>query len=262
MPELTTAQFDLVFNAMSFTIVAMLASFAFFMMVREDIDQSLRIALTLSSIVVGVAAYFYFRMFESWKSAYALVNGVYAFTGRTFNNAYRYADWLLTVPLLVSALVSILGMPREYARGVNFRLMVAAILMIVLGYPGEIANTTLSRAIWGALSTIPFVYILFVLFSELGPAIGRQPAEAQVLVRNIRILLMGTWGFYPLVYLLPIAVQDLNTAPLVVAIQTGYCIADVLAKCGYGVMIYAIGRAKMDAEKPTRQRTTSSSGQD
>jgi len=29
-----------------------------------------------------------------------------------------------------------------------------------------------------------------------------------------------------------------------VAVQIGYCIADVAAKCGYGIMIYAIAREK------------------
>ncbi len=33
-----------------------------------------------------------------------------------------------------------------------------------------------------------------------------------------------------------------------IAIQVGYSIADVLAKAGYGVMIYAIARAKSEAE--------------
>jgi hypothetical protein len=33
-----------------------------------------------------------------------------------------------------------------------------------------------------------------------------------------------------------------------VALQVGYSIADIAAKCGYGVMIYHIARAKMAAE--------------
>jgi hypothetical protein len=37
----------------------------------------------------------------------------------------------------------------------------------------------------------------------------------------------------------------------VVAIQVGYSIADIAAKCGYGVMIYAIARAKMEADGET-----------
>jgi hypothetical protein len=34
----------------------------------------------------------------------------------------------------------------------------------------------------------------------------------------------------------------------VVAIQVGYSLADITAKCGYGLMIYGIARAKMEAD--------------
>ena len=33
-----------------------------------------------------------------------------------------------------------------------------------------------------------------------------------------------------------------------VALQLGYSIADITAKCGYGFMIYAIAKSKMEAE--------------
>ena len=36
-----------------------------------------------------------------------------------------------------------------------------------------------------------------------------------------------------------------------VALQVGYSIADILAKCGYGFMIYAIAKAKMEEEGVT-----------
>jgi len=65
-------------------------------------------------------------------------------------------------------------------------------------------------------------------------------------LRNIRYLLVFTWGFYPIVYMAPFIGWEGSTAT--VAIQVGYSIADVLAKAGYGVMIYAIARSKSEAE--------------
>ena len=38
-------------------------------------------------------------------------------------------------------------------------------------------------------------------------------------------------------------------ATAVVALQVGYSIADIAAKCGYGVLIYNIARAKMADEE-------------
>lgn len=249
MPALSVGQYSLVYNLFSFTFAAMFASFIFFVLARSEVSPQYRIALIMSALVVAVAGYHYFRIFESWQSAYALSEGVYKPTGAPFNDAYRYIDWLLTVPLLVAELVAILSLPKDRAISMTWRLAGAAALMVILGYPGEIADTTSARALWGALSTIPFAYVLFVLFRELGPSIERQPGHAKVLVRNIRWLLLATWGFYPIVYLLPILVQDLNTPGLVVAVQVGYCIADVAAKCGYGLMIFWIARSKSEYDR-------------
>lgn len=69
-----------------------------------------------------------------------------------------------------------------------------------------------------------------------------------MLVRNIRWLLLATWGFYPIVYLLLILGQNLASPDTLVAVQVGYAIADVAAKCGYGLMIYWIAREKTAAD--------------
>jgi bacteriorhodopsin len=248
MPVLSIDQYNVVSNLFSFVFICMAASFVFFILVRNDISSKLRGALTMSAIVVLVASYNYWVISSNWHEAYKFTGQEYATTGIPFRTIDRYADWLLTVPLLIAALVAVLGLPQEQARSLTFKLGGAAALMVLLGYPGEVANTILARTIWGGLASIPFAYVLVVLFVQLGPAIGRQPASAQILVRNIRILLLLTWGFYPIVYLLPIVVEDLNLAPIFTALQIGYGIADILAKCGYGLLIYAIGRAKMDAE--------------
>lgn len=249
LPELSITEYSLTYNLFSFTIAAMFASFIFFVLGRQQIALKYRPALVMSAIVVAVAGYHYFRIFENWSAAYTLQNGVYVATGVPFNDAYRYVDWLLTVPLLVAELVAVLALARARSISLTFRLGFAALLMVALGYPGEIAADTTTRAIWGFIATLPFVYILWVLFRELGPAIERQPGEAKVLVRNIRLLLLATWGFYPIVYLLPIL--GIGGAQALIAIQVGYAIADVLAKCGYGIMIYAIARAKTEAEGQT-----------
>ncbi|WP_031709139.1 bacteriorhodopsin, partial [Mycobacterium tuberculosis] len=78
--------------------------------------------------------------------------GVVTATGFAFNDAYRYVDWLLTVPLLLIELVLVMRLSREETSSKAIRLGSAAALMIVLGYPGEIASDIPTRAIWGTLS--------------------------------------------------------------------------------------------------------------
>jgi bacteriorhodopsin len=126
------------------------------------------------------------------------------------------------------------------------KLTVAAVLMIATGYPGEISSDTTTRGIWGFVSTIPFAYILYVLWVQLGKATADAAPRVQKLLGDTKLLLLATWGFYPIAYLMPQLGVEAGSAT--VALQVGYSIADILAKCGYGFMIYAIAQAKMEAE--------------
>ncbi|MGQ9799899.1 MAG: bacteriorhodopsin-like, partial [Ignavibacterium sp.] len=223
----------------------MLGSFVFFIVARNLVGEKYRLSLVISAVVVGIAGYHYFRIFESWNAAFILEGGKYLPSGQPFNNAYRYIDWMITVPLLLVELVTVLALTREKSASLLARLTIAAFLMIVLGYPGEISRDTelfSNRGLWGTLSTIPFAYILYVLWVELGKAIENQSARVKILVRNIRLLTLATWGFYPIAYMAPFF--NLSGAGSEVFLQVGYSIADILAKCGYGVMIYAIAKEK------------------
>lgn len=246
LPVLTPGQFGLVYNSFSFAVASMGAAFIFFTLSRPYIGEKYRPAMLVSALVVAIAAYHYFRIFHSWDDAYTLTGGLYQPSGVPFNDAYRYVDWLLTVPLLLVETIAVLALAKAKSGSLIFRLSVAAFFMIALGYPGEISDNNITRAIWGTLSSIPFVYILFVLWVELGKALERQPAKVRVLVRNLRLLLLATWGVYPIAYMAPFI--GLNGAAATVGIQVGYSIADVLAKAGFGLLIYAIAREKTEVD--------------
>ena len=246
LPELSFVQYNLVYNMLSLAIAAMIGSFAFFVMARGQVTAKYRPALVMSALVVGIAGYHYFRIFESWHDAYTLTEaGTYIASGMPFNDAYRYVDWLLTVPLLVAELVAVLALSKSKRGGLIGRLVIATVLMIATGYVGEVSPTITGRAIWGAVSTVPFCYMLYMLFVELSNAAANETGEVKKLLFNTRLLLFATWGFYPIAYLFP--QLGISGASAVVGLQVGYSIADIAAKCGYGVMIYQIARAKMAA---------------
>jgi bacteriorhodopsin len=259
MPGLSSEQFSLVYNAFSFTFAAMFATFIFLVLSRDRVAPAYRAAIVMSALVVAIAGYHYFRILGNWDAAFvrAIDPGAsgYVASGVPFNDAYRYIDWLLTVPLLVAELVAVMSLAPGKKGWLTFRLALAAVLMVILGYPGEIATDTGTRALWGFLSTIPFVYIVYELFIGLGPAIQQEKGQAKVLLQNIRLLLLATWGFYPIVYLIPILFAGSGaTAEVIVAVQVGYCIADVAAKCGYGIMIFAIARVKSTDDEALNPR--------
>ncbi|GGE22526.1 xanthorhodopsin [Polymorphobacter glacialis] len=246
MDIVTPFQFALVYNAFSFTFAAMGAATLFFWLSRSQVAPAYRTAVVISGLVTGIATYHYFRIFESWGAAFTLKDGIVTATGFAFNDAYRYVDWLLTVPLLLVELVLVMRLSRAETTTKTLRLGSAAALMIILGYPGEIAGDIPTRVLWGTLSAIPFLYIVWELFSGLGKSIEAQPATTQNLVRKARLLTFASWGFYPIVYMVPYT--ELSGGTVTTAIQIGYTIADIVSKVGLGILVFLISVRKSEAE--------------
>lgn len=256
MPDLTVVQYNVVDNIFSMTVATMGAAALFLFMSRSQVDAEYRPALMVSGIVVSIACYHYFMIRHSWHEAYQLAESGtgYVGTGAAFNDFYRYADWILTVPLLMVELVAVLRLPAGKASSLLTRLVIAAAAMIALGYPGEVIadpERWTERVIWGGLSSIPFFYILYVLWVELTKSLDSQPAAARRLIEVCRLVLLITWAVYPIAYALGGTPEALTAkaggevgAGGVVGLQVGYAIADMTAKAGFGVLIYFIARAK------------------
>jgi bacteriorhodopsin len=202
-------------------------------------------------MVTFIAGYHYFRIFNSFNDS-SMKNAVQIGTSQgSFNEAYRYVDWILTVPLLLVEVIAVLGLAKAASQSLIYRLVPASAAMIILGYPGEISTNNGTKVIFGILSTIPFLYILYVLFVELTKSLDRQPEGVAATVSRLRLLLIATWGVYPISYLIPILVKNPSMsqmANLFTDRQIGYTVADVLAKCVFGLTIYKIAKMKSVAE--------------
>lgn len=194
MQELSLGQFGLVYNMLSFASASMLGSFVFFILARSQVSFRFRPALVMSALVVGIAGYHYLRIFNSWDGAFEIneAGTAYVATGKPFNDAYRYVDWLLTVPLLVAELIAVMTLSKEKSGPMMGKLIIASALMIALGYPGEVSNDLSTALIWGTLSSIPFAYIIFVLWGELSKATATESPQVNILFRNTRLLLLAT----------------------------------------------------------------------
>jgi bacteriorhodopsin len=224
----------------------MLATTVYTLISQNRVLPKYRNALVMSSMVTFIAAYHYYRIFNSFsESSENQVVNVSGAQG-SFNEAYRYVDWLLTVPLLLVEVIAVLALAAAVAKSLIMRLVPAAAAMIALGYPGEISTDQNTQVLYGVLSTIPFLYILYVLFVELGKSLDRQPAGVAETVGRLRLLLIATWGVYPIAYIFNIVGDE--SAESFVAIQVGYTIADILAKCVFGLTILKIARMKSIAE--------------
>lgn len=233
--------YSIVFNMLSLGIAAMLFTTIFLVMARDRVLPRYRMAVMVSATVTGIAAYHYFRMFDSFQHAF----GPDAIEGYTYNVGYRYVDWLLTVPLLLVETVAVLGLARAMQSSLLARLVPASALMIALGYPGDAQLDIMGipASVWGLLSTIPFLYILYVLFVELGKSLEKQSAAVQRKIKELRLLLLATWGVYPIAFIANMGATGFDEGGFVLR-EVGYSVADILAKCLFGLVIFTIARIK------------------
>ena len=253
---LTGYQFSAVYNMLSLGVASMLFTSIFLWIARDRVLPKYRLAVMVSATVTSIAAYHYFRMFDSFSHAYGMNTDVYLaksggmspldFGAAHYNVGYRYIDWLLTVPLLLVELVAVLGLVKAVQSSLLKRLVPAAALMIILGYPGDIHSHLfgLDNSVWGLLSTIPFLYIMYVLWVELTKSLSSQSEKIRKLFQGLRLLLIATWGVYPITFILAMGQTGAPSASDVVSREVGYSIADILAKCLFGLIIFSIARIK------------------
>ena len=162
------------------------------------------------------------------------------------NEGYRYADWLITVPLLIIELLIVLGVAKQERRSLMLKLVPATILMVGLGYPGEVANGNGAKWTFWILAILPFIYILKTLYGELQKAGQRETGAVATQIKNATYVLLTTWMVYPIAYLFPIF--DGESETLETLRQVGYTFADITAKGLYGLMILWIAKARTEAE--------------
>jgi len=242
MGELGVIQYDIVVNVFSLTIAAMGVAAAFFLMQRNEVLPRYKMGLTLLGLVAGVSAYFYYRLYGSWTEAFGVMNGTLRSSGTAFNEGLRYAEWLLTAPLLLVAFVRVLDMPAQQARLRSTVLGVLAVEMIILRYPGQLSSAAEGRWLWWGVALVPAIIIVYQLYVGLASAINTEPVESRNLARKARLLLVLTGAAYPVLYLFPLV--GVTGGIAYTGMQAGYAVADILSKVAFGLLLFRMAAIK------------------
>merc|ERR1711970_802297 len=97
-------------------------------------------------------------------------------TGIPFNDAYRYMDWLMTVPLLLIEILLVMKLDEETFNSKAWTLGLGSALMIVSGYYGELVVTgdLTPRWICWFVSMGFFLYIVYELLVGLAAATNSE----------------------------------------------------------------------------------------
>jgi len=255
MYAMSDMQYQAVYNILSFALASMMATTMYLWFRSFAVADKYKSAVLISGLVTFIAAYHYIRIFNSWVDAYHYTAGEVqngsmeiqapTLTGVPFNDAYRYMDWLLTVPLLLIEILLVMKLDESVYSDKAWKLGVGSALMIVSGYYGELVVTGDLTPRWMCwfISMVFFLYIVNELLVGLASATDSEadPAIAGK-IRTAQIWTVISWCTYPVVYLFPML--GINAAHAVVGIQIGYCVSDIISKCGVGLVIYQISYAK------------------
>merc|ERR1719428_770621 len=196
------------------------------------VHEKYKSAVLISGLVTFIAAYHYIRIFNSWV------------------DAYRYMDWLLTVPLLLIEIILVMQLSPEESNRQCWRLGTLSALMILSGYKGELVLTgdLTPRWISWLISMSFFLFIVQTLLVGLSDATNSESdPKVKDLIRSAQVWTVVSWCTYPIVYVFPM--MGISGPSSVVAIQLGYSCSDIISKCGVGLLIYQITLNKSRNER-------------
>merc|ERR1712196_131251 len=252
-------QYQAVYNILSFSLASMMATTMYLWFRSFAVQDRYRSAVLISGLVTFIAAYHYVRIFNSWVGAYeyspatvkdgAMELNAPKLTGVPFNDAYRYMDWLLTVPLLLIEILLVMKLDERTYNDKAKTLGVGSALMIVSGYYGELVITGDLTPRWMCwfLSMSFFLYIGYELLVGLSDATNMEADPViKGKIKTAQVMTVISWCTYPIVYLFPML--GINATHAVMGIQIGYCVSDIISKCGVGLVIYQITYAKSKKE--------------
>ena len=219
--------------------IAMGAAFVFFMAERNSVAPQYRTTMTISALIVGIAAFHYYYM-----------RGVYADYGEV-SIEYRYMDWIITVPLMALKFPSLVGkeaITDEKFLGLGFTgiCFSGALIMIGFGYLGESgAIDGLLGLILGGVGWAMIIVATGTPWSS-GKGVDNSKIAPELMwsTNALRWFICVGWVIYPIGYLYnPTAgVSDAVSAEVMAVL---YNIADIINKIGFGVVAW------MGAKKAT-----------
>jgi bacteriorhodopsin len=189
-------------------------------------DEEQQRFYVLTIFIPATAAVAYFAMATGFGLTEITVNG------QALDIYWaRYADWLITTPLLLIDLALL----AQASRNTIYTLVGLDVLMIVTGLVGALASTPAVRIVWWGISTALLLFLLFFLVQSLNEAASRQTESVRNLTTTLRNMLIVLWLAYPVVWILGTE-GTIGLIPLYVE-TAAFMVLDLTAKVGFGFVL-------------------------
>ena len=223
--------------------ISMGAAFVFFMSERNNVAPQYRTTMTISALIVGIAAFHYYYM-----------RGVYTELG-TVSVEYRYMDWIITVPLMALKFPSLVGKDaitdaKFLGMGFTGVCFTGALIMIGFGYLGEAGILGGGAGGWAGLILGGVGWAMIIVATgtpwSSGKGVDNDKIAPELMwsANALRWFIVVGWVIYPIGYLFsPGADLGFDGNQEVMAVL--YNIADMINKIGFGIVAW------MGAKKAT-----------
>ena len=228
--------------------ISMGAAFVFFMSERSNVAPQYRTTMTISALIVGIAAFHYYYM-----------RAVYTDLG-TVSVEYRYMDWIITVPLMALKFPSLVGKEaitdsKFLGMGFTGICFTGALIMIGFGYLGEsgVLGEVMGAAAggWAGLILGGVGWAMIIVATGTPWSSGKGVDNSKIApelmwsANALRWFIVVGWIIYPLGYLFSpeVALIEVDNGAEYMAVA--YNIADIINKIGFGVVAW------MGAKKAT-----------
>tara|TARA_B100000787_G_scaffold155424_1_gene130888 strand:- start:25145 stop:25792 length:648 start_codon:yes stop_codon:yes gene_type:complete len=213
--------------------MAMMAASAFFFLSLNQFDKKWRTSVLVSGLITFIAAVHYMYMRDA------------AMAGDVMNiTAFRYVDWILTVPLMCVEFYLILKVAGA-KKSLMWRLILLSVVMLVTGYMGESGSDSV---IFGTISGLAYFAIVYEIWLGGAAKLAKEAGGDVLHAHKILcwFVLVG-WAIYPVGYMAGTAGwygEAGSFFGMQLDMQVLYNIADAINKIGFGLVIYSLAVKK------------------
>ena len=255
-------QYEVIRHLFSFTAAVFAASLVYFAMSARGVLPRFRNTAYISAVVMVSAFLELGALWLMWNGAFAYdaaTGTMRLLDGQVFSNGYRYANWLIDVPMLLTQFLVVLGFAGAAFWSRWRKLTIAGVAMIVTGYIGQyyepqvsgfVDGNALPFWVWGIISWLVFFYLLFVANAAHKEGRMSLAEKPRAIMDFAWKLLWVTWFIYGFAYLIPGLPGINQSADFVVVRQFIYTAADVISKTVFGILLTRVAMAQSAVEDP------------
>lgn len=253
----SVAQFEIVLGVFTLTAAVFAACLVYALATAKMVSPRYRLTSYLTGVVM-VSAFFELGLLAlRWYRGFEWDGVAYVPSGELFSNGFRYMNWSIDVPVLLTQLLIVGGITGTlfFRRWAAF--VIAGLAMIWTGFVGQFDEIDGGAQfwIWGGVSTVFYLWLLVVAYQTIRDAKAKSSIGVAKMFSAVWILFLVSWSIYPLAYLMPQIWADANG---VVARNLIYSFADISSKAVYGVLLAAIAQ-KLSSEQGYQPAIESSS---